>query len=247
MSWKKGFLSGFCFVQNAVNPLFTNYTHPHHVPHAEHVESCQSDKMTKRSRDHLSFSTSALESSYCDTVLSSIYPIHRPASEVNWSGTVAPVVTCHCYPVVQQLTIFDIPGFILYFMCMSHAWHIRNYSYMHGTCMTGHSLKGMDHLTYIPPNLPYFKTTEHKRSSASKGSRTNTTSPSPSSTLSPCTLAISPSKHVTLYAEGTKQLKLQQDAKKSQQYIRKHTRSFARASFLCSTHDDGEVGQRTNV
>ena len=50
-------------------------------------------------------------SKYCrdDVVLSSAYPVHGSAREVNRSGADAQVVPCHCYlvvfhPFVQQLT-----------------------------------------------------------------------------------------------------------------------------------------------
>ena len=52
-----------------------------------------------------------------DAVLSSGYPVHGPASEVNRSGADARIVSCHGYlvfhPFVEQLTIFYISGLVL--------------------------------------------------------------------------------------------------------------------------------------
>ena len=64
----------------------------------------QSDEMTKLGWDN--------------TMLSSAYPIHGSASEVNRSDADTQVVSCHCYLVVfhlfvEQLTVFYISGVIL--------------------------------------------------------------------------------------------------------------------------------------
>ena len=77
--------------------------HVHHVPRAEHVESSKR-RSSKRCRD--------------DAVLSSAYPIHGSASEVNRLGADAQVVSCHRYlavfhPFIEQLTVFHISGLVL--------------------------------------------------------------------------------------------------------------------------------------
>ena len=64
----------------------------------------RSDESSKRCRD--------------DTVLSSAYPVHGSASEVNRSGGDAQVVSCHRYlvvfhPFVEQLTVFHTSGLVL--------------------------------------------------------------------------------------------------------------------------------------
>ena len=51
-------------------------------------------------------------------MLSSAYPIHGSASEVNHSDADTQVVSCHCYlvvfhPFAEQLTVFYISGVIL--------------------------------------------------------------------------------------------------------------------------------------
>ena len=70
--------------------------HAYHVPHAKHMESCRSDEMAKHGRDDsasVKFSTSALESLYCNAVLSSAYPVYGSASEVNCSGADMQVIS----------------------------------------------------------------------------------------------------------------------------------------------------------
>ena len=52
-----------------------------------------------------------------DAVLSSAYPVHRLASEVNHSGADMQVVSCHHYLVVfhcfvEHLSIFHTSGFV---------------------------------------------------------------------------------------------------------------------------------------
>ena len=52
-----------------------------------------------------------------DAMLSSAYPFHRSASEINCSCVHAQVVSCHGYlvfhPFVEQLTVFYISGLVL--------------------------------------------------------------------------------------------------------------------------------------
>ena len=64
--------------------LCTRYTHVHLVPHAEHVKSSRW-RSSKCCRD--------------DPVLSSTYPVHGSASEVNRSGADVQVVSRHHYLV----------------------------------------------------------------------------------------------------------------------------------------------------
>ena len=51
-------------------------------------------------------------------MLSSTYPIHGSANEVNHSGADAQVASCHCYldifhPFVEQLTVSHTSGLVL--------------------------------------------------------------------------------------------------------------------------------------
>jgi len=77
--------------------------HVHHVPHVEsRVHTGQPEKWIVE--------YSALESPYCNVMLSSAYPIHGSASKVNRSGANVQVVSCHHYlvifhPIVEQLTV----------------------------------------------------------------------------------------------------------------------------------------------
>ena len=66
--------------------------HVHHVPHAKYVESLIGQKR-----------------GWDDTVLSSAYPIHMSASEVNHSGATcksSPITVIFLSSFVEQLTIF---------------------------------------------------------------------------------------------------------------------------------------------
>ena len=100
------------------------FTHsPAPLPHF-HCLSCRIPCLTP--------STSALESPYCDAMLSSAYPIHGSANEVNCSGADAQVISCHCYPVVfdpfvEQLTVFRglalQPAIMFYPLIPPSRWH----------------------------------------------------------------------------------------------------------------------------
>ena len=80
-----------------------------------------------------------LEPRLRDPVLSSAYPVHESASEVNCSGADRQVVSCHCslvifHSFVEQLTVFHISGLIL---ASSSVLQVLNLDLHHDGIMSG--------------------------------------------------------------------------------------------------------------
>ena len=85
-----------------------------------------------------------LEPRLRDPVLSSAYPVHESASEVNCSGADGQVVSCHCYLVtfhsfVEQLTVFHISGLVL---ALSSVLRVLDLGLYHDGIMSGMCQKG---------------------------------------------------------------------------------------------------------